>query len=447
MDFPEYYPAGHDNIEGLIGEGSPSALSPKEDMAFLFCGSGDARHLFGCLIDLQASGPSPMQMFSSPGKLGKIHFTLVDLNPAAIARTMIIFDMITVYMVYKAQKLPRIEDGLVVLAYLFSSFLVPPFVVVKTLEHIRALIHSLEKDGDLPGTTVSIFYVPRETRVQVLRVLKQWAKSLDDDLPPKKIRAAILKVRQNNLDRDNARMPGFDQNRTSQQCRSDFDDFGVVFSEGPFMQRREPELVPLVRALRSGSIEAKKSLAEYLDTHWKANPTTFDLDFEKQKELEPPNEGEVRPNVEGYPLNLIETLLDPLGLSHGSTDENFLSGLGQMFDLLAITVMTMNDRLRVELIAGEMADFLERLQHGCLEHRSHRPPDSDSFDPTTFPRQYDRIHMSNIPDYIGGPLSAHMYGSPLLRTGKTANLRYNNLLNPPMFSHPRAIPVRVLAYA
>lgn len=155
-------------------------MSGKDPVSFLFCGSGDARHLFVTIVALfvnktvaSVGGPAK-GMASAPA-----HFTLVDINAAALARTLIIFDMTFRYGVMKAQKLPRIEDALTVLAYMYSSAFIPKFVAEKILEHVRTLIDHFEDTEDGVGTDyMFMLYIPKETRIQVLRKLKQWTEPL-----------------------------------------------------------------------------------------------------------------------------------------------------------------------------------------------------------------------------------------------------------------------------
>lgn len=118
-----------------------------------------------------------------------------------------------------------------------------------------------------------------------------------------------------------------------------------------------------------------------------------------------------------------------------TTKTSGISAIMQCFDTFAMSTAVVFDRIQIEVIAGEMADVLERIRYGCLEHRSHKPSESNQLDPTQFPSKYDRIAMSNIPDYVGGPLGSHLFGGPLLRDDDTSNPRFNHLLNPPMFKN------------
>ncbi|KAI8287173.1 hypothetical protein K4K60_012800 [Colletotrichum sp. SAR11_57] len=180
QDAPEYYAFGHDQAEPLFDAPLWPLMSGKDPVSFLFCGSGDARHLFVTIVALfvnktvaSVGGPAK-GMASAPA-----HFTLVDINAAALARTLIIFDMTFRYGVMKAQKLPHIEDALMVLAYMYSSAFIPKFVAEKILEHVRTLIDHFEDTEDGVGTDyMFMLYIPKETRIQVLRKLKQWTEPL-----------------------------------------------------------------------------------------------------------------------------------------------------------------------------------------------------------------------------------------------------------------------------
>jgi hypothetical protein len=162
---------GHDDPVELYDAELRKAAG-RTELAFLICGTGDARHLFFTMMGLSASG------FFSNGASGsediKAHITVLDINAAFLAKTLIMFDMIMIYSILRAQKQPRIEDALTVMAYTYASAFVPSFVVTKMLEHIRTLVDELEEDKESPGTTVLGFlYLSKSTRTQVLHKLKQ----------------------------------------------------------------------------------------------------------------------------------------------------------------------------------------------------------------------------------------------------------------------------------
>ncbi|KAI0972462.1 hypothetical protein F4678DRAFT_61104 [Xylaria arbuscula] len=78
------------------------------------------------------------------------------------------------------------------------------------------------------------------------------------------------------------------------------------------------------------------------------------------------------------------------------------------------------DQVMIEVIVGDMMDVLERIRYDRFQR-----PDSTS------PKEYHVIHMSNIPDYVGGALTSFMYAVPLLKQGNGTGLTSNVLRNPP----------------
>lgn len=165
-----------------------------------------------------------------------------------------------------------------------------------------------------------------------------------------------------------------------------------------------------------------------LDTEWEAR-----RDFDAGGSL--PGLG-TPPDLKWNPLSLMGCLVLP---ELADKDKSLLENLGKMFERVGYTVLALYGRLQIEFIAGEMTDVMERLRFDGLEHRRHAPAstiDEDGVevaDPTTFPRVFDAIQKSNIPDYVGGPLTVMMYAAPLLRADRPSALRFNCLLNEPMF--------------
>ncbi|KAK1566219.1 tetratricopeptide [Colletotrichum navitas] len=378
QDSPEYYAVGHDTAYPLWDEPLWHAGRPRGDVSFLLCGSGDARHLFLTMVFLGLSGPSQGENRLS----NKAHFTILDINATASARTLVIFDMAIRYVFMRCAKMPRIEDELTVMSYIYSSAAVPAFVAEKLEEHIESVIAELEGDGD------------------ALEITKE------------------------------------------------FRGLGVLSSGDIFIGRREPALRPLLDAFRSRAQGAKHILEGYIDSHWKTNRTLLDMDYETRRydELEtgvPPRKS--ISSIELDPAQLVQSVYNPARLE--PEDGHVLESLEGFFETLATATMTLLRRVQIEAIAGEMADILERIRYDGLGYCSQKPLKVGAIDATHFPRQYNRIHMRNIPDYVGGPLAALLYGGPLLREDRPSNLRFNNLLNPPMLErHDQFLTEYILVY-
>jgi hypothetical protein len=443
QDVPEYYAVGHDDAESLLDLELQLAIGNGGDVAFLMCGSGDAHHLFATLLELFR-----MDMGSGGKKLGRAHFTLVDINAAALARTLIIFDMLFIYTVLKRQKMPRVEDALVVISYIYSSPFVPEFVEMKVLESIRTLIDEFERDKDLPASAVlDTLWVPKATRDLVLRKLKQWAEPLGEAYTAKKLRAPIVKRFRRTQQQMEAAMGGLPPGPGAKntQNEDDFSKVGAIFPNKAFLERRDPDLLPLLDAYRKkgSGAAAQKALEAHLDTKWRVNMTMLDMDYEPRRAIEASpgtDPMELLPVLDTDP-NKVAEWLNP-GIRPAKNSSGALDDIGTFFDTAAVSSLSLLGRVHIELIAGEMADVMERIRYDALEHRvpGASAPSKRPVDPSKFPREYDRIHMSNIPDYVGGPLTTHMYAGPLLRSGRPSNLRFNNLLNPPHVRQPRTVP-------
>lgn len=84
----------------MVDKDNLSILFPGNDLAFLLCGSGDGRHLFAIVPPLILGIPG-----GRPGvrKLKKVHLTVVDINAAAIAKMLIILDMLTHYTIMNSK--------------------------------------------------------------------------------------------------------------------------------------------------------------------------------------------------------------------------------------------------------------------------------------------------------------------------------------------------------
>ncbi|KAH6685757.1 hypothetical protein F5X68DRAFT_240974 [Plectosphaerella plurivora] len=381
-------------------------------------------------------GPKKQKLYT---RMAKCHFHALSLDKAAAAAQHLGDDDASKSLrlaITDAQKLwSALPDEAA-----FRKQVFDPFAEMKVIESIRTLIDELEKDKDQPATNVlDMLWTTKATRDQVLRKLKQWVEPLGDGYTTKQLREPnIQRFMRTEMQMSMALgMPPPESDST--QNRRDFRAFGVVFPNNTFLERREPELLPLIEAYRkSGSgTAAKQALATHLDDNWRINMTLLDMDYESRRLRENSNSGplDLLPVLDWDPNTMAEWLQP--GSSKSPRSEGLFEDMSTFFEILAVSALSHLGRLQIGLIAGEMAEVMERIRYDSLEHRSPsvkaRTPVKRPVDPSRFPRVYDRIHMSNIPDYVGGPLTAHMYAGPLLRPDRPSNLRFNNLLNPPMF--------------
>ncbi|KAL8404449.1 hypothetical protein RB594_009340 [Gaeumannomyces avenae] len=430
---PEYYADGHDTPEPLIDSGPGGKVAQETDVRLMFCGSGDARNVFTTMISYWLLG-----QFNNLKP--KIHITMLDIKPAALARTLIILDMAQQFAIMKVAKTPGHEHALVNMSYLFSSPFLPPFVVEKLKGQLQSLIKALEEGEAL----LKFLYIPPDTRRRVLQVLRQWNAPLPLQFRSKWTRAGARG------DGKNAR-PKTGQVGGLDADGKTFDDLMAIFASEDYISRREPALSPLLAAYRKGEPGARDKLEEYLAATWTPNPTFIDVAWEEALEA-------TFVSAPGFPRNGTgqekgdwiarfkrSCWSDPnsvdvaaalgCGVPTKSPDEwdGAMEALNTFFSSLSLSLIHLGGRITIEMIAGEMGDVMERMRHGVLEHRGLPPATDEEPDPRKFQTSYDRIHMSNVPDYVGGLFTVALHGRPLLREDKASNMRYKVLLNLLMF--------------
>ncbi|KAI9149886.1 hypothetical protein HJFPF1_09632 [Paramyrothecium foliicola] len=385
---PEYFPVGHDQADSLFDKQLRAALSPKDDVSLLFCGSGDARNVFATIFDVAFSEMRLRTKFCN-----FIHITIVDHKPAVMARTLLILGMIHRYITLRTSGIPEHEDALKVLSYVYTCQVIPAFALEKLHEQIELLITELE----MGFFAFSCIQVAKQCAPAIIRVLKQWQKGPSNQHTVAIVRKTVTTMPKLGMLIDEEGMgSGFDR-----KC---FKELGVLFASNKFIKRREPNLLGMVAQYKENG--RKRELSEYVDAHWKLNPTMFDDDFENSHMCE-------------------EDRYAQLG---------FLPmEFGTKFDSISLSLLQLADRLKIECIVSEMCEMMDRLRYNALQHRNNPPASPEAHDPRGFPSFYDRIHMSNIPDYIGVHLNTFLYARPLLREDRASSLQFNNLLNPPMF--------------
>ncbi|KAK3328948.1 hypothetical protein B0H66DRAFT_585518 [Apodospora peruviana] len=357
-DVAEYYAFGHDYGESLFDEGLEKEMTTKK------------------------------RLFKN------IHITLLNLKPAAIARTLIHFDLMTLFGLMKSLDGPAVadlEDAPILIAYLYVGHIIPTAVNERLQTQIGRLITSLETDESIAN---SFFLPPFHSERAVRRVIND--RNRRSRMRSMMATGFVLGAMDEHIPK------GFETDRKT------FDDLAVLLPSREFAERRDPPLVALMQQCKE---------TEYIDANWVTNPTLFDIDHASDEDWKVLS-------IEADPLEVAAKLLGP----------PFKAGQGVMeytasfFTVVSLSLVKISDHLMVEALVGEMTDVMDLIRWNCLDARSQP---SGGIDPSGFPRTYDRIHMSNIPDYIGGLFTAAMYGRPLLRPDRQSNLRLNNL--PPMF--------------
>jgi hypothetical protein len=385
QDIPEYYPIGHDEPVTLFDDALEEATSPEHSVSLMFAGSGDGRNLFMTLLFLAYKAPKK-RVFNDA------HITVLDYNPAVIARTLIMFSMLAEYGIAKRVKAPGYADKSIMMSYLYAGYVIPAAANELIQTHIRRLIAKLETDQKI----FDWLFVPAATRYAVVRILRQWQSPLRATYhKPRMMRVVIMKrmnwMRAGQVARDGKPReyrPGLEHDDKT------LSELGVLLPSQSFAERHDPPLVGLMEAYETGSKPAAAQLAKYIDTTWATNVTLLSLDLDsvdKQVEASPwywesSIEGKV-PHIEIDPCELARRFLQLLPTSTTKDLGGVLDSIGRFFDRLAVYITMFSrgssSQLMIEVLVGEMTDVMERLRWNCLEARSGP---AGGIDPSTFPR-------------------------------------------------------------
>lgn len=401
-DIPEYFGMGHDDVGELFSKKQVKAIAARQDnISAMFCGSGDARHVFSTIM-LLGQGLD----MGRDKRIKNMHFTLVDIKPAALAKFLIIIDMLIRFMYMRIMKTGNYRDVLVVVAYLYTCQIIPPFVLEKLHEHIDNLVDVLDPDIETDQSEVYDFmHIPTDTRRAVLKVLKQWRQPVGSHYSVARIRPHIRdEVKVKRAQKEAAF--GKSKESVSKQDRKDFDSLGCLFADLDFFRRREPEVVLLYEAYKSAEPRTRRELEEYLDAHWSVNVTLLDSDHEATMDEDLAKIASFYASgCEPWSVHSDDSFahlaeFDPvltLQLFMPRSKSPVLEGMGLYFDAVTASIAVCFDEISMELILGEMTDVMERVRFDALEHRSCAPKTDGDVDSRTFPKTYDLIHLSNIP--------------------------------------------------
>lgn len=396
QDEPEYYAFGHDTAEPIFDDADIKAGDPKRELAYLFCGSGDARNIFSTMIVAALLGLS-----GGKKTFKTIHFTLVDLKPPALARTLIVFELLTEFLILKAHDRSENAGNMSTLsiAYIYASHILPPFLYKKLQEIIKRMIEGLEENATSPY--FKWLYVEPSTKAQILHYLRSWQQP-----PTGKLRTEnVRKAARENIRSDRARgamMFGDAPSREplgAPRDRELFEKLTFIPPPQRYMAKIEPELLKLVTAYESKEAGAYQALEKYLDDKWQTNITIFDPDWEEKRHI-PIGTVAVGGIASAAcdPFELARDLLQNLGGRQAINDDTLIEGVMHFFSILARALLELqaDGRMTMEMIAGEMGDVADRLRYDALAHRKQGAI-GEGLDPSRFPRKFDRIHLSNIP--------------------------------------------------
>lgn len=409
----------------LLEFGSDLVGPSQSKYSMLFCGIGDARHLFVTLDNIG-------QMLASDSSIlwKRFIITLVDINPAVFARDLLVFRMLA-DCVKEAGDTKRVT--LVTISYVFGLQFMPPWANERLQTAIKDLLPEFE---DQKADILGRFGVDGQTRKRISAHLRNWTKVPEGWYSTASILASTRYQNRNLHVKDAPGLVNDSVDRPHPQhcpgCETgspevlEYEELGVLIPSDSFtdlLEKFEPQLLEIILEWRqSRGPDSRHRLDQYLETYWKPNMTLINFDWELSRK-------EPWLMLAFLPHQLVSGLF--LGVPTGDVVEQGTKGvlahLVGFFDLIAKRYQVIKTLIWFEVIVDDMTAFMERIEHGILDRKGRFVSIQSSF----LPCQYDRVHVSNVPDYlcVGGPLTTFVHGLPLLRLDKESYMTSRVLRN------------------
>ncbi|KAF2669621.1 hypothetical protein BT63DRAFT_479414 [Microthyrium microscopicum] len=398
-----YFPTGHDQPLNLFkpAEQESNQTSKTDKIYAVFLGGiGDARHLYETLGHLAAS--SEIKTIEQ-----NFHFTVNDISPEILARDMIFWLLLDELSLFELsskskEKVLRREVLQFSMTALYVAQIVPAWVDMELDRILEKAISVLEGYTALP----TWICFDNKYRPAIIQALKAWqTASIGVASTMLSTELALAKAKWEAIN------PGADDSMGARLLdEKDFSDMLLIYPPEVTGKIKEPELSKLIKNPPSSG--RRQEIKTYLRENWKTNRTLIHVANEANGEIT---------DLGNNPFFVAKNLVDPRQYDEPSK-MSLYDFTKIYFQLAAHSIRLLKGRFTVEVVLGETTEFLEDI-------RWSKMPDRDK----DFPVRYDGIHLSNIPDYIGGSLSSFLFGIPILKVNSTAEFMSTCVRNPPNF--------------
>ncbi|TCD63140.1 hypothetical protein EIP91_005899 [Steccherinum ochraceum] len=392
----EYYSIGHDDPMSIVDDWGPgpdekdsmnlNKLSTEQlsRLAFLFGGVGDGR-FFGL-------NRAHAKLETSQQSQFRVHLTLLDIQPTALARDLCLFLLIDELVEDHGHSEETRLEIMATIFYAYFGVVMPSYCHQRFCEVVRRAMHLLQ--NDLHGLP-SWLYVNTEAVAGLLDSLRHW----DEDLGSRTVEPVPREFQLEKAWYNSARvfMPPL-------TLRKAHDEFLVVWAAIQDPSRRSS----------AGGL-VKEAQAHVFD-HWEPNPSLFDLVTNRR--------------VNGYPDMGFNAFSNIDAFYHACRRLGLLSNkkvdpdcpcfsVGQAFFSGVVDALkTLKGQIKVEIVYGELSHELAKMGLG-----------GDGSRPDDFPKKYSRMWMSNVPDYTQGAFNMAIYAVPSLQDPLVSTAAFNCLLN------------------
>lgn len=354
---------------------------PADRIAWLFAGIGDARHFFGTISYICTE-----ELQGMPKK--NYHFTLLDLKPSSLARNLLLFQLLSDLGPFRLGG--DGDETMACIIYVYGLQIMPSYAYDMLQKTLDKLIDKVSK-GEAIARWI---YVPDSQRSALNHHLRAWQRHLDGKYDAPSFRK--WGIQQDHMERMSRLST---QGRTHDQippfCDSDqvmYETFGIMIPNASLLRKHEPTLDRLIKNLKPNSLQAEQRVRDYLDENWKPNVTIIDVDWDIRRETDESSDPYIfsNPSKLGWKLNSGPDEYDARLAGLTSTSAYFEG----FFNMVSGALKQLEERLTVEVVIGEMSDCFERIHLDAFTLRDEMQGNAD---PQSFPKKYDRIHMSNIP--------------------------------------------------
>lgn len=437
----EYYPIGHDTPESLFD--AKLCSSPRSTVSFLFGGIGDARNLFQTLVHIATQD----RKTNKQNGRKFYHFTIVDIKSSAIARDLVILLLL--------DELSELVDNtdkaigsntLLCLVYTFFSSIMPASLHNLLQEKIAQAKNALEED-----TLPSYIEIPSMYRAETLRYLDDWQCKVQQEYPITRMQPQILQARAQEEHQHMAfggpaefmNLPAGVNLAKEQRFEA---LTGAIMLPSPQNNILGPDLQKAFKAFdaRAPRPTVKGALSA-IRSSWATNVTLVDLYWERSRDPDP----FMDIDVGDCPFTWCHKAMEA-GVKTPKA-KSFFDYAAPWFISIAQALRQLHGQIRIEACVGDVTAVLEQIRYGVVGHRRQATPSEVPADTLQaqaqdmYPQMYDRIHLSNVPDYIGGTLTSYMYALQLTHPGQHSYITSTCLRNPPRFSTVEAFDAEYVA--
>ncbi|KAJ7218678.1 hypothetical protein GGX14DRAFT_437608 [Mycena pura] len=413
----EYFSISHDDVQSLLencsmrdGPGNAAGLDSIDltslpptrlsSLAFLLGGVGDARHVFGTLVGIHETS---RRMNTKQQDALKVHVTLLDIKEHALAR-----DLVVVFLLSKIMTCIDTVEKLELQAtvfYLYTALVMPRYCHRRFCDAAEEIQSKLVETGNkpLPWISLDSRCVPA-----IQAALRLWT-SLPSISTAHHLSQHVYS-------------PSTDENRSFNLAdESKWYSEIKAFLPPVELWDRHPEFSAYRQPTAQASKANMKKAATHVKTSWVVNPTLFDDSGERRLVT-----------MDGDTFGIIRQLatfhrrhkVTPFRLLADSPAFGYVAGF---FDSVIAALESLRGKVTLEFIHGDLQSELLRMRtYPALREN------------LKLPVKFTKIWLSNVPDYINGPLGTALFVVPSLQDTNSKTGANHLLSFPAFYGEPKA---------